>query len=97
LQLSIKQFIFTGLQLVGIDSYESPPDRQAFFVVRNPKTKFRSFSSDRTFSSKSLMATAHYSTFARHTKPRHKANLAKELQLPTHGKQSSVRQITAGF
>ncbi|PJE46014.1 MAG: hypothetical protein CUR34_11500 [Sediminibacterium sp.] len=42
-------------------------------------------------------ATAHCSTFARYTKPRHKANLAKELQLPTHGNQSLVRQITAGF
>jgi hypothetical protein len=37
LQLSIKLFIFTGLRLVGIDSYEFPPDRQAFDVMRNHK------------------------------------------------------------
>ena len=29
--------------------------------------------------------------------PPHKANLAKELQLPTHGKQSAVRHITTTF
>ncbi|MDP1818243.1 MAG: hypothetical protein Q8K92_27565 [Leadbetterella sp.] len=35
-----------------------------------------------------LWATAHCSTFVRHTKPNAQANLAKELQSPTHGKQS---------
>jgi hypothetical protein len=80
-------FIFSIGQRFWAERYKISYLQQYLPVLRNPKTKFRSSSSERTFISKPLIATAHYSTFARHTNPPHKANLAKELQLPTHCKQ----------
>ena len=75
-----------------------PVLRQALSVVRHPKTKFRSPSSDRTFNAKSLTTHRTLQHICKaHKTHRTEANLAKELQLPTHGKQSAVRQNNATF
>ena len=71
------------------DVFQMPHHRQYVNVVRNPKTKFRSPSSDRTFNAKSLMGNRTLQHICKaHKTHRTEANLAKELQLPTHGKQS---------
>jgi len=80
------------------DDFQIPQHRQALSVVRNPTATFRSPSSDRTFNAKSLMGYRTLQHICKaHKTHRTKANLAKELQLPTHGKQSAVRQNNATF
>ena len=67
--------------------------RQAFNLVRNPKTTFRS-PEVTTFNSKSLIAQPHITAHpvaaqAQHRKPK----LPEELQLPTRRNHSAVRPI----
>ncbi len=38
-----------------------------------------------------------FSTFARHPKPRHKANLAKELKMPTHRQRTQADGFLFSF
>ena len=83
-QVKFLIFIGSGNQA---DSYKIPQLRKAADVVRNPKATFRSPSSDRTFSSKSLTTHRTLQHICKaHKTHRTEANLAKELQSPTHGK-----------
>ena len=82
----------------GRTQHQKPWPSAMQFVVRNPTATFRSPSSDRTFNAKSLMGYRTLQHICKaHKTHRTKANLAKELQLPTHGKQSAVRQNNATF
>jgi hypothetical protein len=66
-----------------------PALQQALLVVRNPKTKFLHPDSPKTFNANTLTTHRTLQHICKaHKTHRTKANLAKELQLPTHGKQS---------
>ena len=90
LQLNL-YFCFSISSGCGADGILFPNLRQALLVVRNPKTKFRSPSSDMTFNAKPLTShrTLQHICKAHKTDPTI-ANLAKELQLPRHSKQSNT-------
>ncbi len=80
------------------DGRRIPHLRKASDVLRNPKTKFRSLTSDRTFKAKTLTAHRTLQHICKpHKTHRTEANLTKELQLTTHGKYPAVRHYNTNF
>ena len=77
-----------GLQL-SADVFQISQQRQALSVVRHPKTKLRSPSSDRTFNAKSL--TAHRTL--QHICKAHKADTHKPTLQKSCNCQRTVNRI----
>jgi hypothetical protein len=85
---------FFNLASVPGGRFSNSPTSQSPIVVRNPKTKFRSPLNSKTFKAKTLTTHRTLQHICKaHKTHRTKANLAKELQLPTHGNHPSIRQL----